>query len=192
MDGIINECLSYAGDEHAKFLRDLSDRYSMPIEEILAILITLNNRYENEFDPFISAFTGDIMNKALDKVKEVEREISNMTSFSNAGEVKVEEKEIKTNSIEEKIDKMNDNILRLIALFDELRDNVGFSKYATIKNYIKVHGVISVDNLTSIFGSYAKVVLNRFVNQGLVEKVARGIYKWSGKNGSSKDNKKEE
>lgn len=76
----------------------------------------------------------------------------------------------------------------MFMMMKEMQENIGYSKYGSIKKYIMIHETVSVENLTKIFGSYAKNVLYRLADDGFVKKIARGIYKYEGGgNGKGKE-----
>lgn len=64
----------------------------------------------------------------------------------------------------------------MMLMMKEMQENIGYSKYGSIKRYIDIHDTVTVENLTAIFGSYAKNVLYRLANDGYVKKIARGMY----------------
>jgi len=195
----------------------IADKKGMMIKEVFAILLTKYEQEELTIDAKLVKYFNEAV-KEKDKLiavmkadfgeefstgAEIQENAEQESVKEDTKEPEKKPEQIKTATEEEFLGKdgsayldLLTEIRRLEAKFDkvmmaikEMQDNIGYSKYGSIKRYIQIHDTISVDNLTQIFGTYARNVLYRLVNDGYVEKVARGIYKYKG--GVKNENKKE-
>lgn len=188
-----------------KKVHEIALEHGLLIAEVFAVLIENNVEFDvpknlerdyeyavKEKDKLIAELKKDFENADFTPASSISNEKEEVDKAKENDMFSHEEDIIDTRELDISvaIKHIEDKIDAMMTMMREMQENIGYSKYGSIKKYIQIHETVTVENLTRIFGSYAKNVLYRLYNDGYVQKIAHGIYKYKGfgddKNGESK------
>ena len=112
--------------------------------------------------------------KLSEKLPELQKEREKLLAEIKKHQDAIAELKAKLNDIEEQIRLITGRPRRAIR---------GGQVYETLKNFIREQGQVTRKDIAEYLGTftgYTGMVLRRLIDEGLVERVAPGVYKWIG------------